>query len=228
MLSSEVRHLWMAASKADVGEADQVETRWERLFAGLEARFDELAEANEIAERADRERVAVGSVTAAQRLAGAIGAPVRIRLAGGAMIGGHLRAMGADWLLVAEAAGRECLVCWRSVIAVEGITAATGPELTGVQRRLDLRRALRGLARDRAPLVLALAGWRAGMAAGTFAASSAQDPVAEVIGTIDRVGADFVEVAVHAAWEPRRSGTVRAVALVPLDAVVLVRSAPLG
>jgi len=51
---------------------------------------------------------------------------------------------------------------------------------------------------------------------------------AEVIGTIDRVGADFIEVAVHAAWEPRRAAAVRSVALVPLDAIVLVRAMPLG
>lgn len=205
-----------------------MEMRWERLFAGLEDRYQELLDAEAAAEQADRERVAFGAVSAAQRLAGAIGTVVKVRLAGGTAVAGNLRGMGPDWLLLADLAGRECLLCWRAVIAVEGVGAATGPEMTSIQRRLDLRRALRGLARDRSPLVLALEGWRAGMAAGSFDAAPASDPGAEVVGTIDRVGSDFVEVAVHAPWEPRRAGTVRSVALVPLDAVVLVRSAPLG
>ncbi len=205
-----------------------MEMRWERLFADLENRYEDLLDADEAAERADRERVAFGAVTASQRLTGALGAPVRVRLQGGAVVGGQLRSMGADWLLIAEAAGRECLICWRAVIAVEGITGSTGPERTPLEARLDLRRALRGLARDRSPLVLGLTGWRGGLAAGSFDASSAHDQVAEVVGTIDRVGADFVEVATHAPWEPRRSATVRAVALVPLAAVVVVRAAPLG
>ncbi len=205
-----------------------MDLRWERLFADLENRYEDLLDADEAAERADRERVAFGTVTASQRLAGAIGSPVRVRLQGGAVVGGQLRSTGADWLLLAEAAGRECLICWQAVIAIEGIAGTTGPEQTALELRLNLRRALRGLARDRAPLVLALTGWRGGLAAGSFDASSAHDPVAEVVGTIDRVGADFVELAQHAAWEPRRSATVRAVALVPLMAVVLVRAAPLG
>lgn len=205
-----------------------MDVRWERLFAGLANRYEELLDADEAAERADRERVAFGGVTALQRLAGAVGGPLRVRLEGGVALGGELRAIGADWLLLREAAGRECLISWAAVIAVEGVTTGTGPEMTAMQRRLDLRRALRGLARDRSPLVLALTGWRAGMVAGSLVASSPPEVGAEVIGTIDRVGADFVEVAVHAPWEPRRAGSVRSVALVPLRAVVLVRSAPLG
>ena len=42
-------------------------------------------------------------------------------------------------------------------------------------------------------------------------------------GTIDRVGADFVETAVHAAAEPRRRQDVRDVELLPLRAIALVR-----
>jgi len=63
---------------------------------------------------------------------------------------------------------------------------------------------------------------------GGASIGSASTGSAEVIGTIDRVGADFIEVAVHAAWEPRRAAAVRSVALVPLDAIVLVRAMPLG
>jgi hypothetical protein len=203
--------------------------RWDRLFADLEARFDEIADAEAAAELADRQRVAIGAVHAIQRLSGSIDQPVRVRLAGGASIGGVLRTVGPDWLLVVQGRGRECIVALRAVTAVEGLTAATAPEMSGLWMRLDLRRALRGLTRDRSPVAVGLTGWSGGLA-GTEPASAPgpMGSTAEVIGTIDRVGADFIEIAVHAAWEPRRAGTVRSVALIPLDAVVLVRAMPLG
>jgi hypothetical protein len=212
--------------------------RWDRLFADLEARFDEISGAEAAAELADRQRVAFGAVWATQRLAGSLDQPIRVRLAGGASIGGVLRTVGPDWLLLVESPSRECVVALSAVTAVEGLTAATAPEVTGLALRLDLRRALRGLARDRSPVAVGLTGWLGGLAGtspssaaagiGSASIGSASIGSAEVIGTIDRVGADFVEVAVHAAWEPRRAAAVRSVALVPLDAIVLVRAMPLG
>jgi hypothetical protein len=43
-------------------------------------------------------------------------------------------------------------------------------------------------------------------------------------GTIDRVGADFVEIAEHAPAEPRRAGAVTAVRTIPRAAILIVRS----
>ena len=170
--------------------------------------------------------MAGGAVLAIQRLSGAIGTTIRVRLAGGPVVSGILREVGPDWLLLTEGQQRECLIASAAVIAVEGLRATTGLELSGVALRLDFRKALRGLARDRSPVALALAGWSGG-AAGLGAAAGSAGP-GEIIGTIDRVGADFIEVAVHAAWEPRRASAVRSVALVPLTAIVLVRALPLG
>lgn len=197
--------------------------RWDRLFAELEARFADLTEEQAAAEQADRERVAIGTVTALERLAGALDQPVRLELAGGGAVAGVLRSTGPDWLLVAEGEQRDCLVPWRSVTVVHGLTAATGPAPSGLELRLDLRYALRGLARDRSPVQVAVTGW-----VGSAAASATVGMSGELVGTIDRVGADFVEVALHAAWEPRRAGAVRSVALVPLASILLVRAAPLG
>jgi hypothetical protein len=199
--------------------------RWDRLFSDLEARFEELEDAEAAAELADRQRVAFGELRATARLAGSIGQPVRVRIAGGALVTGILQRVGPDWLLLTEAQGREAVIALGAMTAVEGLTASTGQELSGVLLRLDLRHTLRGLARDRAPVTVALAGWVGGapMVVSQGAASGT-----EITGTIDRVGADFIEVAVHAAWEPRRANTVRSVALVPLTAVVLVRALPLG
>ena len=177
---------------------------------------------------ADRERVAIGAIRATQRLAGSIDRPIRVRLAGGAPSVACCAAVGPDWLLLTEGQGRDCLVALDAVTAVEGLTAATGPEISGFALRLDLRRALRGLARDRSPVAVAtdrMDRWTAG--SGSGAGASGPIGAGELTGTIDRVGADFIEVAVHAAWEPRRAGAVRSVALVPLGGIVLVRALPL-
>jgi len=203
--------------------------RWELLFADLEARFDELADAEAAAESADRERVAIGAVSALQRLTGAIDQPIRVRLAGGGSVAGVLRTVGPDFLLLTEGRDRDCLVALTAVTAVEGLTAASGSVLTGLTLRLDLRRALRGLVRDRSPVAVALTGWTGGsLTSGLGTGAVGVAGSGEITGTIDRVGADFIEIAVHAAWEPRRAGTVLSVALVPLAAVMVIRALPLG
>ena len=201
--------------------------RWDRLFSDLEARFDEIADAEAVAEMPDRQRVAAGAVGLSQRLAGSLGQPIRVRVAGGTAGGGVLSRVGPDWLLLAEGHGRDVLVATRAIALVEGLTAATALPLSPVALRLDLRHAVRGLARDRSPVAVLVAG---GAVSGPTGAAEPGSTLSgtEIIGTIDRVGADFAEVAVHAPWEPRRAASVRAVVLVPLAAVLLIRALPLG
>ena len=192
--------------------------RWEQLFSDLDARFDDLADAEMLAELADRQRVAAGAITVVERVGGALGRPVRIRTTAGVTVTGTLRKVGPDWMLLQEAPGREVVVALRAATIIEGLSAATGPPIAGVELRLNLRHALRGLARDRSPVALVVCG-------GTGEPSG---PYTEITGTIDRLGADFLELALHAPWEPRRAASVRSVVLVPLPAVVLVRAVPLG
>lgn len=193
--------------------------RWDHLFADLEARFDEIEEAQLSAELADRQRVEMGSVWMSARLTGAIGSPVRLRLAVGAAASGVLTGVGPDWVIIQEAPGREALVSLWAVTMVEGLLAATGRPVEGLALRLDLRRALRGIARDRSPVAISLMGG---------SVDTTGIPGSEVTGTIDRVGADFIELALHAPWEARRSATVRRIVLLPLSGIVLVRAVPLG
>lgn len=193
--------------------------RWEQLFADLEAQSEELAEADRAAEAADRQRVEFSAIGLVARLGGSLGSPLRLRTSAGTAITGVLRRLGPDWLLVDEAPGREAVIPLAGVTMVEGLTSATGLPLGEVSRRLTLRLALRGLVRDRAPVAVTLLGSQGGPEAGTGT---------EINGTIDRIGADFLELALHAAWEPRRAGSVRQVVLVPLGAVVFVRAQALG
>ncbi|MDQ6659225.1 MAG: hypothetical protein M3Z00_13565 [Actinomycetota bacterium] len=193
--------------------------RWEQLFTDLESQFDELAEAQLMAELADRQRIEFGAIGMVARLAGAVGSQLRLRTSAGTAVTGMLRRLGPDWSLITEGAGRETLVPLAAVTAVEGLTGATGQQPTGVAAKLGLRSALRGLVQDRVPVAVTVIGSHGGTDAGTGT---------EFTGTIDRIGADFMELALHAAWEPRRAASVRQVVLVPLAAVVFVRAQPLG
>lgn len=192
--------------------------RWEQLFSDLDAQFDDLADAEMLAELADRERVASGAISMVERFAGSIGHPLRLRTIAGVAVTGTITKLGPDWLLMDEGPGRGALVALAAVTIVEGLSFATGPAVKGLALRLDLRHALRGLARDRAPIALVVCGG-VGETPGLHT---------EITGTIDRLGADFVEIALHAPWEPRRAASVRSVVLVPLRAIVLVRALPLG
>jgi hypothetical protein len=181
--------------------------RWQQLFGDLEAQFAAAAEAAERAEDASRARAELGRVHLADRLRGAVGAEVTLRCRGAGEVAGRLVDVGPDWLLLQEPHGREALVARPAVRAVAGLGTRTVVEEGGaVQGHLDLRRALRGLARDRAVVLLEL------------------DDGGRLVGTLDRVGADFLELAEHPADVPRRAADVRQVSAVPLDAVAVVRS----
>jgi hypothetical protein len=183
--------------------------RWQQLFADLEAQFDEVAAASERAEEASRARAEMGSIRLSERLRGALGHPVALRCRGAGQVGGTLADVGPDWLLLEEDGGREALVAARAVLAVGGLGRPTAvPEEGVVRGRLDLRRAVRALARDRATVQVVL------------------DDGGVLTGTVDRVGADHLELAEHAAEQPRRADVLRGVRAVALDAVAVLRTLP--
>jgi len=181
--------------------------RWQALFDDLEAQFEAAQAAQLTAEVAERERREAALLTLVDRLRPAVGAEVVLHVAGGDLVRGRLLDCGTDWLLVADPAGREVLVALPAVRGVTGAGRSTSAGDEGVvAKRLDLRWALRGLARNRSGVSL-------GLTDGSI-----------VTGTLDRVGADHVDLAEHGPGEPRRAGLVRQVRLVPLPAVALVRS----
>ncbi len=182
--------------------------RWQQLFADLQAEFEEAAAAEERAQVPSRSRAEVGGLRLVDRLGGAVGGQVSLRCRGAGEVAGRLTELGPDWVLLDDGAGREVLVALSAVVAVSGLVRATAAPAPGsaVRAALDLRRALRGLARDRSAVSLVL------------------DDGGVLTGTVDRVGVDFVELAEHAADEFRRPAAVRGVRAVVLSAVAVVRT----
>lgn len=175
-----------------------MDSSWEGLFADLEAQFDAQERLELDAEVADRTRRERALVDLHARLVGHLGRRLDLRLVTGSTIVGVLRDVGEGWVLVDEA-----------VLPVGAIVTWTGltlrPQDPTRARRFGLGHVLRGLARDRAVV-------RVLDASGTT-----------TTGTIDRVGADHLDLAEHAADEPRRAASVRAVRTVPFSALVSVR-----
>lgn len=188
------------------GEGHSDEVRWQALFGDLEAQAEALDRADLDAEVRDRTRREQARLQATDRLRAALGAQLRLSVLGGGVVSGRLTAAGIDWLLVEEQ-GREVLVPWRAVLSVRGVGRQVAGAIGRVEAKLDLRHALRGVARDRAPVQLLLVD-------GSV-----------LLGTVDRVAADHLDLAEHAAHELRRASAVTGSQLVPLDAVALVRTA---
>lgn len=177
--------------------------RWERLFADLEAQFAAARAAEFAGEVADRSRREMALVTLADRVRSAPG-EVQLGLAAGEVARGAVVGCGPDWVLLADGTA-ETLVPLAAVTWLRGLSGAADAPTSAVLARLGLGHALRGLGRDRAEVtVLATTGER-------------------FTGTIDRVGADFVDLAEHPAGEPRRPGAVRSIRTIPFASLAALR-----
>lgn len=178
--------------------------RWDALFADLEAQLDAGRGAELDAEVAERTRAELGSVLLADRLRAHVGQPVQLVLRDGSRAEGRCADAAAEWVVLHDGTA-QVLVPWTAVSSVSGLSRASAPPPGQVLGRLGLRHALRALARDRSAVRLRLDG-------------------SELTGTIDRVGADHVDVAEHPTGEARRPAEVRGVRVVRTSALLWVRS----
>jgi hypothetical protein len=183
------------------------QVRWQRLFDDLEAQAEAYAAAEFDAEVGERTRYEVGQLRLVDRLRPATGHPVEVCCRGVGSVSGRLERVGSDWLLLEEQPDRHVIVASAAVTSIGGLGALSAPPGSEgqVAARLDFRRALRAVARDRSAVQALLVD-------GSV-----------LSGTLDRVGADFVELADHPQREPRRVGTVRSVRTVPISAVAVIR-----
>jgi len=174
--------------------------RWERLIQEMEADLDAEERRELVGEVADRTRREVGRLHVVDRLRAAVGREVTLALSGCGPVRGSVRRVGPDWLLLDDAQGSAVLVLLAGILWVEGLApAAVDPAaVSAVDQRLGVHAVLRATARDRAVVQVLL---RDG---------------GELRGTVNRVGADYVELGA----EPRVTAVERCL---PLAAITLVR-----
>ena len=180
--------------------------RWDALFDDLEGQLAEAARREWEAEVADRTRRERAEVTWVDRASASVGRYVSVHTPAGA-VHGTLADLGRDWLLVDEGVDRPALVPHAAVLSVAGLTHRSDDAESGLGRRFGIGVALRAIARDRLPM--SVHDVRGGV----------------VVGTVDVVGLDYVEIAEHPADAVRRPESVTGVRIVPTAQVAFVRRA---
>jgi hypothetical protein len=203
--------------------------RWDNLFSDLESQLEYGLNAEENDLHNEEERLRLGRLTLRDRLLQLAsvadrGANYSIAfvLAGGLTLSAKVTTIGKDWFAAdidpgaPGISGRRQRQCIVPLAAVQGLTLTRRQirhslEPRAVQEgpgaitdRLGLAFLLRDLCRRRTSVEV------------TLAAES-------VFGTIDRVGRDHFDLAVHEATAPRREAQVLGYRVVAFDSVVLFR-----
>ncbi|GAB2516555.1 hypothetical protein GCM10027064_12750 [Microbacterium petrolearium] len=187
--------------------------RWERFFQDLEDQLAAEWDAERAALDSESERLRIAGLALRDRLRGLVGAgPVAFELADGSRHDAAIAAVGADWIAARpETAG--VLIVPLAAVRLLGVpepellrSARALAEADRLAARVTLGFALRDLARRRVPVTLGLSGGRT------------------ATGTLDRVGADHLDLALHALDAPRRAADVAGFRIVPLAALAWLRA----
>jgi hypothetical protein len=198
--------------------------RWDRLFDDLEGQLEQELSAEELDVRAEEERLRLGRLSLRDRIVAVHEAQgrdaaggIRLFLSNGAPLTVRPLTFGRDWfsadLLDDSSRSSQVVVPMASIGAVVFTRqqsslslGATPSELsqTSLPARLTLSFVLRDLCRRRATVEV-------------------QTALGPVHGTIDRVGRDHIDIAVHEPGEARRESAVRQSRAVPLGQVLLLR-----
>jgi hypothetical protein len=186
--------------------------RWDELFADLEGQLEHGLGAEEREAELEEERLRVGRASLRDRVAaiGAEGGPLAVRLIDRSLIDLVPRTVGRDWVSGDLAGtGAQAVLPLAAVAALLPTPAqlqrSLEPVAVGaVTDRIGLAFVLRDLARRRRPVQLTVAG-------------------GAVTGTIDRVGRDHLDLAVHPADGWRRASSVARIEVLALAGLLLVR-----
>lgn len=197
--------------------------RWNNLFDDLESQLEQELTAEEVDLQAEEERLRLGRLSLRDRMLSvheaSTGAPYSLRLvlASGESIAVQPSSFGRDWFaadLVDESPRR--LPCVVPIGAVSGLIltrpqveaslrpSPAGESARSLSARLGLGFVLRDLCRRRTPLELRTIG-------------------GVLHGTLDRVGRDHCDLAIHEPGEPRRESAVTQYRVVGFRELVLVR-----
>lgn len=194
--------------------------RWDRFFDDLEDQLASEWEAERAALDTEAERLRLSRVQLSERLTllaareGVAPAVASFDLADGATLRASVTGVGADWvaLAVADEPAGAVIVPFASIGAI-GMphadllrTARPAPPRSPLADRLTFGFVLRDLVRRRAGVAVHLVSGRV------------------LTGTIDRAGADHLDLAVHDRGAPRRVDAVSGYRLVPFAAIAWIRA----
>lgn len=180
--------------------------RWDALFEDLDSQWraaEQRALENEVNELA---RVESAQSTLADALRGSVGRELTAVLRNDAVVHGVLQRVAAQWLLLG-AGRRSVLLPLSSLVRITGVNGSVVPESRGIPHTLGA--ALRALARNRAVVTVDVD----------------QGRPTSLRGVLDRVGADYVQVALMIDGATRRHANLGGFAMVPMGAIVSVSSA---
>jgi hypothetical protein len=196
--------------------------QWDRLFEDLEGQLASEWESERAALSAESERLRIARLELRDRLRVlcSTSAPATLILASARRMKVRLRALGADWVAaVSTEVGRSAQTRATSVIplrAIRGIQLDHGMLLAsldcgdsveaGLRDRMTLGFLLRDLARRRVSVsVVTVDG-------------------IEIHGTIDRAGADHVDLALHDPGVARLASAVHGFEVIPFEAVASIQT----
>jgi len=201
--------------------------RWDNLFDDLESQLESGISAEESDVQAEEERLRLGRLRLRDRLlalhrasAAAADYAVRVELVSGDAVNLRPAAFGRDWMsgeILGDQAGRVArhpqFVLPLASIGVlhlareqvrRSLEPAPAPATPALSDRLGLPFVLRDLCRRRTGLEILL-------------------PTGGATGTIDRVGHDHFDLALHDAGSPRRESMVTGMRIVPFSQLLMVR-----
>lgn len=197
--------------------------RWDNLFDDLEGQLEHELNSEEIDLQAEEERLRLGRMSLRDRLVSIHRAEsrhspysVRLQLTDGTFLDVRPTTIGRDWfsadLVDQRTRAAQCLVPFSAIAGIvlgrrqvaQSLGPAEGADDRGLSGRLTLSFVLRDLCRRRTSLELRLVG-------------------STVFGTIDRVGRDHLDLAVHEVGSARRNSAVREYRVVPFGQLLSVR-----
>ena len=198
--------------------------RWDKLFEDLESQLEQELTAEELDLEAEEERLRLARLSVRDRLASLsdgrtdrVADHFGVTLSSGLRLTLRIVSCGRDWFSadVIDDSPRsiQCIVpiaslagvsLTRAQVAASLTAPPAAPATTPLSSRLSLAFVLRDLCRRRRAVNLVLT-------------------TGEVHGTLDRVGRDHVDVALHEAGQTRRESEVRELRVVPFAAVLMIR-----
>jgi len=191
--------------------------RWDRFFEDLEDQLDSEWEAERAALDTEAERLRLSRIPLRDRLvalAGDAGRQVAVDVRDGTAVVGRVTRVGLDWFALGMDAAGTSVVWIVPLSAVVTMTLAAEDVLgtvrdaragSALSQRMSLGFVLRDLVRRRVAVTVMLSSGRA------------------LSGTLDRAGADHLDIALHEVGAPRRAADVRGFRIVPYSAVAAVR-----